>query len=182
MLFYKNVLSLSSDIRDYKLIENKTVMKKIITLLAVIFCVNAIWAAKERIVIEYLTSEQQELELEKISTIEFTDELIKFVDFAGEVVAQRAADDVRKISFVEEGTAVEDVADVLMVVYPNPTMEALFVQGLNIGDVVRIYSLDGMLVKKQVVDSEIEQIMVNDIVSGTYILQSNTKVVKFIKK
>ena len=69
-----------------------------------------------------------------------------------------------------------------MIVYPNPTMDALFVQGLEVGDVVRIYSLDGRLVKMQTVVSETMQIMVSDIAVGSYILQSNTNVVKFIKK
>lgn len=157
-------------------------MKKIITLLAVIFCINAIWAAKERIVIEYLNSEEQELELKKVSTIEFSIKYLYFFDRSGEEIARELIKDVRKISFTEEGTAVESVDDILMVVYPNPTMDALFVQGLSIGDVVRIYSLDGELVKKQTVESEIVQISVNDITPGSYILQSNTKVVKFIKK
>jgi hypothetical protein len=69
-----------------------------------------------------------------------------------------------------------------MLVYPNPTMDALFVQGLNRGDVVRIYTLDGTLVKAQTVEDELLQINVDDIVVGSYILQSNTNVVKFIKK
>ena len=157
-------------------------MRKFIGLLFMFFCLNMIWAEKNSIVIEYLSSEQQELELKEISIINFEDGLIKFVDFSGSVIAEREVNDVRKISFVESKTAVENVSDVLMVVYPNPTMDALFVQGLNIGDVVRIYSLDGMLVKRQTVDSEIAQIMVNDIAPGTYIMQSNMRVVKFIKK
>lgn len=157
-------------------------MKKFLSLFCALFCVFTLWASKDIILIEYLSSEQQELELKEISTINFEDGLIKFVDFSGSVIAEREVNDVRKISFVESKTAVENVSDVLMVVYPNPTMDALFVQGLNIGDVVRIYSLDGMLVKMQTVDSEIAQIMVNDIAPGTYIMQSNMRVVKFIKK
>ena len=72
-------------------------MKKIITLFFVIFCVNMIWAAKERIIIEYLSSEQQELELKRVSTIKFQNEFIDFVDFSGEVIAHREVKDVRKI-------------------------------------------------------------------------------------
>lgn len=162
-------------------IKNK-IMKKIITLFFVIFCVNMIWAAKERIIIEYLSSEQQELELKRVSTIKFQNEFIDFVDFSGEVIAHREVKDVRKISFVEGGTDVENPTEIAMIVYPNPTMDALFVQGLNVGDVVRIYSLDGRLVKMQTVVGETMQIMVSDIVAGSYILQSNTNVVKFIKK
>ena len=118
-------------------------MKKTFLFFVCFFCVCVLWASKDRILIEYLSSEQQELELKEISTIKFEDELIKFVDFSGNVIAEREANNVRKISFVESETAVENISDILMVVYPNPTMDALFVQGLNIGDVIRIYSLDG---------------------------------------
>ena len=76
----------------------------------------------------------------------------------------------------------DDVDDISMIVYPNPTMDALFVQGLNKGDVVRIYTLDGTLVKTQTVEDELLQISVEDIAVGSYLLQSNTNVVKFIKK
>ncbi len=157
-------------------------MKKFITLFFVVFCANIIWAAKESIIIEYLSSEQQELELKSVSTIKFQNGFIDFVDFSGEVIAHREVKDVRKISFVEGGTDVENTTEIAMIVYPNPTMDALFVQGLEVGDVVRIYSLDGRLVKMQTVVSETMQIMVSDIAVGSYILQSNTNVVKFIKK
>jgi hypothetical protein len=157
-------------------------MKKLFTLL-VLFCFSSIiLSAKEYIVIEYFSAEQQELELKQIATIEFTSKYIYFLDRSGEEIASKKIENVRKISFIEGETAVENIADITMIVYPNPTMDALFVQGLNKGDVVRIYTLDGTLVKTQTVEDEILQINVDDIAVGSYLLQSNTNVVKFIKK
>ncbi len=157
-------------------------MKKLFTLFF-IFCFSSISLfAKESIIIEYFSAEQQELELKQISTIEFIEEYIYFLDRSGEEIASKKIEDVRKISFVESETAVETTEDINMIVYPNPAMDALFIQGLTIGDVVRIYTLDGTLVKTQMVENEIQQINVDDIAVGSYILQSNTKVVKFIKK
>jgi hypothetical protein len=157
-------------------------MKKLFTLL-VLFCFSSIiLSAKEYIVIEYFSAEQQELELKQIATIEFTSKYIYFLDCSGEEIASKKIENVRKISFIEGETAVENIADITMIVYPNPTMDALFVQGLNKGDVVRIYTLDGTLVKTQTVEDELLQINVDDIAVGSYLLQSNTNVVKFIKK
>lgn len=159
-------------------------MKKLFTLLVIICFSSMLLWAKEYIIIEYFSAEQQELELKQISTIEFTSKYIYFLDRSGEEIASKKIENVRKISFVEgeTATAVDDVDDISMIVYPNPTMDALFVQGLNKGDVVRIYTLDGTLVKTQTVEDELLQISVEDIAAGSYLLQSNTNVVKFIKK
>ena len=141
--------------------------------------------AKENIIIEYFSAEQQELELQQIATIEFTEKYINFLDYSREVIASKKIVNVRKMLFAKKDittTAVENDLDISMVVYPNPTMDALFVQGLNIGDVVRIYTLDGTLVKTQIVEGDLLQINVDDIAVGSYLLQSNTNVVKFIKK
>ena len=157
-------------------------MKKLLTLFF-IFCFSSIiLSAKECIIIEYFSAEQQEFELKQIATIEFASKYIYFLDYSGEEIASKKIENVRKISFVEGETAVENIADITMIVYPNPTMDALFVQGLNKGDVVRIYTLDGTLVKTQTVEDELLQINVDDIAVGSYLLQSNTNVVKFIKK
>ena len=157
-------------------------MNKLFTLL-VTFCFSSIiLLAKDYIVIEYFSAEQQELKLKQIATIEFTSKYIYFLDYSGEEIASKKIENVRKISFVEGETAVENIADITMIVYPNPTMDALFVQGLSKGDVVRIYSLDGTLIKTQTVEDDILQINVDDIAVGSYLLQSNTNVVKFIKK
>ena len=157
-------------------------MKKLFTLLFFICFTSMMLLAKEYIVIEYFSAEQQELELKQIATIEFTSKYIYFLDRSGEEIARKKIENVRKISFVEGETAVENIADITMIVYPNPTMDALFVQGLNRGDVVRIYTLDGTLVKTQIVEDELLQINVEDMAAGSYLLQSNTNVVKFIKK
>ena len=160
-------------------------MKKLFTLLVIFYFSSMLLSAKENIIIEYFSAEQQELELKQIATIEFTEEYIYFLDRSGDEIASKKIENVRKISFVDGETAVgniADIADITMIVYPNPTMDALFVQGVQKGDVVRIYTLDGTLLKTQTVEDELLQINVEDIATGSYLLQSNTNVVKFIKK
>ena len=69
-----------------------------------------------------------------------------------------------------------------MCIYPNPATDVLFVDGMNAGDVVKVYTIDGLLVKEQQMGSAEASINVNDLSAGTYFLQVNEKVVKFIKK
>jgi hypothetical protein len=161
-------------------IKNK-IMKKIITLFFVIFCVNMIWAAKERIIIEYLSSEQQELELKRVSTIKFQNEFIDFVDFSGEVIAHREVKDVRKISFVEGGTDVENPTEIAMIVYPNPTTDYIMVEGKD-GEEVRVYDLEGKCVYQCTMHNAQCKIDVSSLIAGTYIIKSNTASCKVIVK
>lgn len=158
-------------------------MKKLFFTLSILFYTLTIFAQKNYLVIEYLSLQQQEIELKKVTTIEFTSKYIYFLDRYGEEIASKYLDRVRKISFTEDSfTNTEYTESIDMIVYPNPTMDALFIEGLKIGDIVRIYSMDGTLIKKEIVEDDVLQISVGDIETGSYLLQSNTKVVKFIKK
>ena len=53
---------------------------------------------------------------------------------------------------------------------------------MELGDVLRIYTIDGTLVKTQVVESEITRIDVSNLAVGSYLIQSKGNVVKFIKE
>jgi hypothetical protein len=69
-----------------------------------------------------------------------------------------------------------------MRIYPNPTTDMLFVDGLNEGDVLKVYTIDGVLVKEQEVVNVNEALNVSDMPQGTYFLHVNQNVVKFVKK
>ena len=158
-------------------------MRKIFTLFVAIFVIiTFVFAKKDNLVIEYMSLEQQELALSRVGTIEFTEKYILLVDFQRDVIATQKIKDVRKISFTESSTSIADLQNVIMTVYPNPTMDALFVEGLSLGDILRIYTMDGVFIRKEIVDAEIMKILVDDLPLGSYILQSNMNVVKFIKK
>ena len=58
----------------------------------------------------------------------------------------------------------------------------LFVDGMKLGDILRIYTIDGTLVKTQVVESEITRIDISNLAIGSYLIQSKGNVVKFIKE
>ena len=69
-----------------------------------------------------------------------------------------------------------------MCIYPNPTTDLLFVDGLNVGDVLKVYTIDGVLVKEQHIVDVNEALNVSAMPQGTYFLHVNENVVKFMKK
>jgi hypothetical protein len=69
-----------------------------------------------------------------------------------------------------------------MCVYPNPTTDVLYIAGLKEGDIIKVLTIDGIVVKEQKIESVDEYIGVSDLIEGTYFLQVNEKVVKFVKK
>ena len=83
---------------------------------------------------------------------------------------------------VESITAEEYSYSKDMCIYPNPAVDVLYIDGVKAGDIVKIYTIDGVLVKEQEFGSAEVAINVGDLSVGTYFLQLNEKVVKFVKK
>ena len=83
---------------------------------------------------------------------------------------------------------VRDVTDVEysyvsnMNIYPNPTTDMLYIDGLAEGDMLKVYTIDGVLVKAQEVVNVNEPLNVCDMPQGTYFLHVNNNIVKFVKK
>ena len=105
-------------------------------------------------------------------------------DKSGNLLYKAPIGDVKKVvlSDLDERTKVDNIADMSMVVYPNPTMDELFVQGMQVGDVLRVYTVDGVFVKEQNVESEVTLVNVSDLAVGSYLIQSGDNIVKFIKE
>ncbi len=109
--------------------------------------------------------------------------VVAFVHGSITSASQRMVYNADHASFnVENIVAVDYTYANDMCIYPNPATDVLFVDGMNAGDVVKVYTIDGLLVKEQQMGSAEASINVNDLSAGTYFLQVNEKVVKFIKK
>ncbi len=97
--------------------------------------------------------------------------------------AQRMVYNADHASFnVENIVAVDYTYANDMCIYPNPATDVLFVEGMNAGDVVKVYTIDGILVNEQQIGITEASINVSGLSAGTYFLQVNEKVVKFVKK
>lgn len=153
-------------------------------LIVLLFMANIIFAQTPiKLVIEYLSVQEQEYELANLGRLEFSGADFSVIDKSGNIIAMGNVGDVKKMTF-DNSFISTDLGDnqKIMVVYPNPAMDVLCVEGLNEGDVLRVYTIEGLLLKTIEVSSVQTSIEVGDLPNGTYLLQSNTQIVKFIKK
>ena len=157
---------------------------RFLILIVSIFVANITFAQNPTtLFIEYLSAQEQGYELAKLGRLEFSVDLFRVVDKSGSVIATGSVADVKKMTFDNSfvGTNLYDDQS-SMVVYPNPAMDVLCVEGLKEDDVLRVYSIEGLLLKTIEVSSVQILVEVGDLPNGTYLLQSNTQIVKFIKK
>ena len=145
------------------------------------------WAEKSSsITIEYLSAQKQKYELERLGYLELRGNEMIVKDKEGCVLHTTRIGDVKKVvmwaTTTDAKTAVDDIANALMVVYPNPSMDELFVEGMDVGAELRVYTIDGTLVKVQKVEAEKTLIDVRDLAVGSYLIQSGDNIVKFIKE
>ena len=102
---------------------------------------------------------------------------LQLLDKQGNVLATEPLANVKKITFSEEGSAIEEVQINSIIVYPNPTQDVLMIQGIE-AQALRVYDLQGRLL----VQENGTQVSVSNLAEGTYLLQIGTQVVRFIKK
>ena len=93
---------------------------------------------------------------------------------------QTPVTDIRKILFgSKEDVKVEDQTLATKVyVFPNPVKEFLTISGINQTDEVKIYDINGKLVKS----TTGSQINVDHLASGNYLLQVKGITIKFVKQ
>lgn len=97
----------------------------------------------------------------------------------GTVLATESLKDIRKITFsASDLSAVENaLTEGRIVVFPNPTYDLLVVKGAG-EQTLRVFDQQGHLLRTV----ETNEIPVNDLADGTYLLQIGTQVVRFIKQ
>ena len=109
----------------------------------------------------------------------FVDTNLQLLDKQGNVLATEPLDNVRKIVFSNESitTALENVENGTIIVYPNPTQDVLHIQGIE-AQTLRVFNMQGSMLQTTVNT----QVSVSDLPVGTYLLQIGTQVIRFIKQ
>ena len=88
--------------------------------------------------------------------------------------------DVRTLLFgsmQDVPTSVEENAESMVYVYPNPVVNTLYVEGISADETLSVFNLSG----KCVIKTTGNEVNVNELLDGTYLLQFNNQCVKFIK-
>lgn len=157
--------------------KNQRIMRKRIlsTLLLLGISSSLAWAT---LTIEWLNGTKQTEAISKIGKIVFTGDKMSLTDVNGNLLAESEIDDVRKIVFVKEATKeITPQNEEEISVYPNPTSNILYINGLNKHEKVHLFDTNGKLVKS----SRETELDMNDLSNGIYLLQIRTQIVKVIK-
>ena len=153
-------------------------MKQKIVLLAIaILCGMNVLATN--LVIERYAGAEMVQDIAVIGKWVFVDTNLQLLDKEGNILATEPLENVRKIVFSNESitTALENVENGTIIVYPNPTQDVLYIQGID-AQILRIFNMQGSMLQT----TEGTQVSVSHLPTGTYLLQIGTQVVRFIKQ
>ena len=120
---------------------------------------------------------QQLQDIAVIGKLVFLERNIVLLDKNGDVLAEESVRGIRKIVFATSGAATDHIQDTNIVVYPNPTHDMLLIKGIE-EQTLRVYDMHGHLLKI----TNGTQVSVGELMTGTYLLQIGTQVVRFIKQ
>ncbi len=153
-------------------------MRKILLILLCFACMSA---SAVTLHVEQLNSADFELAVYKIGKIVIQGETLVFYDRQGQVLEEVPIESVGTLTFTDAQGGQEglyNVNDPRYVVYPNPTNSLLVVKGLAEPTTLRLYSLDGNIVKTE----NGTEMHMDNVPTGQYFLQFNTNIVKIIKQ
>lgn len=151
--------------------------QKIVLLAFAILCGMNVLATN--LVIERYAGAEMVQDIAVIGKWVFVDTNLQLLDKEGNILATEPLDNVRKIVFSNESitTALENVENGTIIVYPNPTQDVLYIQGIE-AQTLRVYNMQGSMLQT----TEGTQVSVVNLPTGTYLLQIGTQVVRFIKQ
>lgn len=151
--------------------------QKIVLLAFAILCGMNVLATN--LVIKRYAGAEMVQDIAVIGKWVFVDTNLQLLDKEGNILATEPLDNVRKIVFSNESitTALENVEHGTIIVYPNPTQDVLYIQGID-AQILRIFNMQGNMLQA----TEGMQVSVSHLPTGTYLLQIGTQVVRFIKQ
>ena len=157
--------------------------KKILLLLLLLLAVLA-RAEVTHLVVQPLTSAEQQYAVSQIGKITFADGAVLLFDKAGVLLGSTPAVEIGKILFgsPSDATSADRTNDLSLQIYPNPAQEILIARGLPNEQTVRIYTMQGQLVQSAVAVGGEAQLSIGSLQGGTYLLQAGAQIVKFIKE
>ena len=160
--------------------------KVFISLLIMFLSINNAYS-EMFIKLELLSNEEYNKSLFIIGKILIDKDVLSLYDRNNYLLAEQNLNEVKKISFTKDINTTTPTKDETIstkpqiIIYPNPTENTLIINGTNENDIIRIYSIDGNLLFQENSNTTKRTLNVNELSSGTYLLQVGINIVKFIK-
>lgn len=166
--------------------NNHIRMKKkiLISSSVLVFSLFSLQAVEEDVVVLKNKNGTENIkELSDLQRITFNGSTLNLVS-KNESSTPFAISQIQKILFEKRAnSSIEEVLSAKSIfIYPNPVQDILFVEGLEINTTVRIFDMNGTLVRNEMVDQARLQLNVSDLPKGIYLLQTENQTVRFIKK
>ncbi|MCI7575590.1 MAG: T9SS type A sorting domain-containing protein [Bacteroidales bacterium] len=156
-------------------------MKNRIILLFLLVC-PFLAKAEQGLTIVPLNGAEQTTLLSRIGKLRFHSDSLYLYAPDGTLLGESYVLDIKQIVFADVSTALDNTAAFSLRVYPNPAMDCLFLEGAEDADVARIFSIDGRLMEAVPLTDGSAAISVGNLPEGTWLLQVNTSLIKFIKQ
>lgn len=139
--------------------------------------------AQDQIRVEFLNGPDYYSAISTIGRMTVSDNVLHIYAHDGQLLTERILSGVDKITFGDNGsvTAIPEEVEASLHVYPNPTQEVLFVDGVANDAVVRLFSVDGRLLETLHAEGQQVQMQVVTLPRGIYLLQIGTDIIRFIK-
>lgn len=160
-------------------------MKKEITLLLALL-LSVVAMAEMSLVVHPMTDTDKITALQKIGKLVYSGDSLYLYDTEQTLIYQEELGKVKHVRYSDERPPIsvddkQGVDALHVVVYPNPTVDVLYVDNAEVGE-VRLYTADGRLL--QVVEAHEDRVAVDMSVypAGTYLLFCGGEVFSVIKK
>ncbi len=139
--------------------------------------------AQNQLRVEFLSGSDYYRAISTIGRMTVSDDVLRIYAHSGQLLVERSLSDIDKITFGVSGgeDALNDVKDQNLRVYPNPTQEVLFVDGVANDAAIRLFSVDGRLLETLHAEGQQVQMQVGTLPRGIYLLQIGTDIIRFIK-
>jgi len=139
--------------------------------------------AETSLVVYPLSEAEQTTALASIGYVKLQDGSMFIYSKENVLLGQNQLSEVRKVIFEDRvADAIEEVqASSSILVYPNPAHDALMIKNADC-DKIRVFNMNGQLLITAPLYDGCASINVSSLSQGTYLLQLNTELVKFIKQ
>lgn len=156
-------------------------MKKGILLLLLLL--PLLGYAEQEIVLLYPSGKEVKADLAAIGRLEFSPDSVFLVSLDGMRLGAEAKGKLQHIRVAQKSISnIDAVPETELFVYPNPTTNTLTINSIEHNTTARIYTTNGQLLQAVSLFEGSNMLSVESLGAGTYLLQINTHVIRFIKQ
>lgn len=139
--------------------------------------------AAQEIVLLYPSGKEIKTDLAAIGRLEFSPDSVFLVSLDGMRLGAEAKGKLQHIRVAQKSVSnIDAVPETELFVYPNPTTNTLTINGIEHNTTARIYTTNGQLLQAVSLFEGSNTLSVESLGVGTYLLQINTHVIRFIKQ